>query len=185
MPFNKTIILGIKTYLYFLLDCIYSLCDIASMKTTTETKKEAQNAIALQREILASSHDINNVLTTASNVAPVFHTHYANMESGKHGIATLISEILAEREAIFPAGVELTAFRKIAIAQAMFASEIIAEVQARFAAGSVRYPDSTVHCYLSTFMPKKGTIGKIKLTNAEDKPRKCDKPRVKFYLVQK
>ena len=107
------------------------------------------------------------------------------MESGNHGIATLISEILAEREAVFPLGVEKTEFRNIAIATSLYAKEIIAEVQSRFATGSDRYPDSSVHCYLSTFMAKKGTIGKIKLTNAEDKPRKSSKPRVKFYLVQK
>ena len=106
------------------------------------------------------------------------------MTTEENGIAALISEILSDNEAIFPAGIETTEFRKVAIASAMFASEIIEQVQSRFAAGSVRYPYKTIHQYLSIFMTRNGKVGKIKLTNAEDKPRPCNKPRTKWYFVE-
>ena len=147
--------------------------------------KESKTAIGMNREILSGSQDINNVLTTSSVVSPLFHTHYVNMETELHGISNLIAEILTEREAVFPLGIENGEFRKIAIASSMFADEIIEQVQSRFASGSVRYPYTTVHQYLSVFMFRKGQVGKVKLSGAEDKPRHCCKPRCKWYLVQK
>lgn len=153
-------------------------------KTKQSEKSAIKSAIAMQRELLGNAQDIGNVLTTAQNVAPIFMPHAFNMATGLHGVANLIAEILAEREAVFPSGIETTELRTVAIAAGMFASEIIAEVQARFAAGTKRYPSQTVHAYLSIFMHKQGRIGKIKLTSAEDKERKCCKPRIKWYLVQ-
>ena len=147
--------------------------------------KEAKTAVGMNREILSGSKDINNVLSTSSVVSPLFHTHYTNMETELHGISNLIAEILTEREAVFPLGIENGEFRKIAIAASLTAEEIIEAVQSRFASGSVRYPYTTVHQYLSVFMFRKGQIGKIKLTGAEDKPRSCCKPRCRWYLVQK
>lgn len=142
-------------------------------------------------ELLGNAQDINNVLTVAK-VQSIFQGHYFNLENDSHGIAFLIAEILKEREAVFPKGIETSELRQVAIATSMYASDIIEEVHNRFTAGSSRYPYETVHAYLSIFMnadnkkqlrsvPK---IGQIKLTNNEDKPRPCFKPRCKYYLVQ-
>lgn len=145
------------------------------MKTETTNKANS----ALLREVATNITDLNNVLTTAG-VKNVFQGHNIN-----NGITGLITEILTDNGAQFPAGIEATNLRKIAIGSAMFASEILAEVESRFSAGSTRYPSATVHQYLSVFMAKQGTIGKIRLSNAEDKTRPCCKPRIKFYLVTK
>ena len=179
-------------FILFILESISSVWQYGStiehkndMKTETKSKKSAiKEARNMQRELLDNAHDIGNVLTTASNVSPVFMPHVFNMHTGKHGIKNLIAEILTERGAVFPKGIELTEFRKVATAASMFASEIIDEVQARFTAGTTRYPYETIHLYLSVFMFRSGMIGKIKLTNAEDKPRSCFKPRIKWYLIQ-
>lgn len=143
-----------------------------------------QEKTTLQREIIAGEQDINNVLTTSKNIAPIFHTHYVNMTNGNNGISALISEILTEREAVFPKGIEKGEFRKIAMATSMFASEIFEEVQNRFSSGSIRYPQTTIDMQLSRFMFLSGKVGKIKLKGNEDKPRTCCKPRIKYYLIQ-
>jgi hypothetical protein len=153
------------------------------MQTKTNETSETLNAIAMSREVLSNSQDINNVLTTSQQVKAVFHTHFADMETGECGIENLIARILREREAQFPKGVESTELRQIAVAGAMFTDEIVTEVQNRFTAGSVRYPKQTVKAYLSVFMAKSGKIGRIQLTNSEDKNRTCCKPRCKWYLV--
>ena len=152
------------------------------IKTAIE-KEESKNAISMQREILTNCQDINNVLTSAQNVSPLFHSHYVNMDTAAHGIENLIAEILTAREAVFPKGIEHTEFKKVAIAASMFASEIEKEVEARFTAGSCRYPYETIHQYLSVFMFRKGKVGKIKLSGIEDQPRPCCKPRCKWYLI--
>jgi hypothetical protein len=157
-----------------------------TMKTTT-TKNEAAQ---FGRELLGNSQDINNCLTVAE-VSPTFQGHYFNLVSEKHGIAFLIAEILTEREAVFAKGIEATELKAVAVAASMFASEVISEVKARFTAGTTRYEYNTVHAYLSVLMNPESKhclaniprIGKIKLTNAEDKPRPCYKPRTKFYLL--
>ena len=152
--------------------------------TKQQEKNAVSSAISMQSEILESEKDINNVLSTSKQVGPLFHTHYVNMTSGKNGIETLITEILTDCQAIFPQDIENTEFRKIAIAASLFASDIISEVQARFASGSIRYPYETIHQYLSIFMFRKGKVGKIKLTNNEDSDRTCCKPRTKWFLIQ-
>ena len=152
--------------------------------TKQETNSAVKSAIALQRETLSGSMDINNVLTTSTQVHPLFQTHYTNMETAENGITALIKEILTANEAVFPKGIEETEFRPIALAASMFASEIIEQVQSRFSNGSMRYPYKTVHQYLSIFMTRSGKVGKIKLSNTEDKPRPCNKPRTKWYLVE-
>ncbi len=152
------------------------------MKNET-MKNETQAAIAMNREVQSNCQDINNVLTTSGKVKAVFHTHFECMETGECGIADLISRILREREASFPANVEQTELRSIAIAGSMFTSEILAEVQSRFSAGSIRYPLQTVKAYLSVFMRKQGKVGKIQLSNSEDSQRECCKPRCKWYLI--
>lgn len=136
---------------------------------------------AMSSEILTTLQDINNLV--ASNTRYAFRNHYVNTETGVCGIENLIIDILTTSNANFPAGIEFTAHRSIAIGSSMFASEIIAIVRQSF--GPDRYTDGTIHHYLSVFMTKKGLIGKIKLSNAEDKNRECFKPRIKFYLVEK
>lgn len=138
---------------------------------------------AVAREIVDTSRDINNLLASAGNVHNFVRAHYVDTSTGTYGIESLIASILRNRQAIFPAGIEATEFRKVAISTAMFASEIIQTVQDTF--GKERYPYATVHSYLSYFMAKNGKIGKIKLKNNEDQMRNCCKPRTKFYLVEK
>ncbi len=157
----------------------------------TNDNQAVASAVAMQREMLSAVQDGNNVLTTGQ-VKSTFQGHAFNMESGKHGIANLIAEILTEREAIFAKGIETTELRPVAIAASMFTEEIIAEVQHRFSAGTTRYPYNTIHMYLSVFMRDSGKhslanlprVRKIKLSNEEDKPRKSAKPRGKWYLIQ-
>lgn len=155
------------------------------MNTDTATLSDAIKAARdLNREILSGLRDINNVLSTAENVGPLFHNHYVNMETGRNGIENLITDILTENGAYFDTGIEHTPNRGLAIASAMFASDIIREVQNRFSDGTKRYPDSTIYQYLSVKMFPKGTVGKITLTNLEDCLRECNRPRLMWYIVK-
>ena len=149
-----------------------------------------QNAINFNREVISGSKDINNFLSASGKVAPVFHTHFTDMESGKNGIANLIAKILIENDAVFPRDIENTELRSIAIASAMLTSEIMAQVEEQFKCGSNRYPQATIENYLSVFMFRqtgkhlsKVKVGKIQLTKTEDVSRKCPKPRCKWYLI--
>ena len=154
-----------------------------NMNNLIETN-ETKAAKTMSNEIIITSCDINNVLTTAKNVSPMFQTHYANMVTGEHGISTLIGEILKENNSSLPLGTENGEFRNVAIATSMFASEIIAKVEEKFTGGTIRYPAATILTYLSVFMFRKGTVGKIKLKGFEDANRTSPKPRVKYYLAQ-
>lgn len=149
-----------------------------------ETTTEQANAIGMSREVLANSQDINNVLSTGNVTKAVFHTHFVSMENDLAGIADLIASILRENEAVFPLNVGATDLRPIAIAGSLFTSEVLAQVQARFTAGSKRYPLQTVKNYLSTYMAKAGKVGKIQLKGNEDTSRPCPKPRCKWFLAQ-
>ena len=163
-----------------------------NQNTKNTMKNEINPAVAMQREMLSNVQDANNVLTSGE-VSPTFQGHVFNMETGKHGIANLIAEILTDHDAVFAMGIENTELRAVAISASMYAEEIIDEVKRRFTAGTTRYPYTTVHQYLSVFMrtdskwqiPVVPKVAKIKLSNVEDKPRKSAKPRVKWYLVQK
>jgi hypothetical protein len=136
----------------------------------------------MQRELLSNAIDSNNVLTTAG-IRPVFQSHVFDMQSGECGIELLIVAILRDNGAIFPADIASTEFRQVAINGAMFASEIIQAVQDRFANGSSRYPYATVYAYLcNPANKKKSGVVSIRLTNSEDKPRPCPKPRQKYFL---
>lgn len=145
------------------------------MKTLSELTMSGKIA----KGIHANIQDLNCELS-ARLVKPSLHGHWMQ------GVEQLITDILTERDATFPKGVETTEFRKVAIATAMFTQEIKDEVENRFTAGTTRYPLETIETYLSVLMPRKGTIGKIKLTNAEDspRPRKNGKPRYKWYLIK-
>lgn len=138
----------------------------------------------VSREIVDTSRDLNSLFKSGGNVHNFVRCHYVDTAKGIYGIERLIAAILADNGAIFPQGIEKSEFRTIAIGQAMFVSDIIAKVREVF--GNERYPDSVIHSYLSYFMTKPNSqnkVGKIKLTNAEDASRHCNKPRTKFYLV--
>ncbi len=157
------------------------------MKTTQDNAKET--AKGMSRELLQNSQDINGFLTVA-DIRPHTQTHYADTQTGENGIADLLSRILRENEAVFPLhvcgidGKAKTELRPIVIAGAMFTSDILSEVKARFTAGSTRYPLQTVKNYLSTYMHKQGKVGKVQLDGKEDSTRTCPKPRCKWFLAQ-
>lgn len=165
---------------------------IMKLKESTAAARKQQDTI---REM---SQDINNTLMAAKNVRPEFMTHAVNMANGEHGIAFLIASILENRMAKFFANVADTEHRGTAIKAAMFASEIIAEVDDQFSLGTSRYMGNTVPCYLCSFLSPgnkhqiKNTmsgkplprIGKIQLTNNEDRPRPTKRPRIKYFLIE-
>ena len=138
---------------------------------------------AVAREIVDTSRDVNNLFASAGNVHNFVRAHYVDTSTGTYGIESLIASILAANNSVFPAGIETTEFRNVAISASMFASEIIAAVRVTF--GKERYPDATIYSYLAHFMLKSGRVGKIKLKNSEDSMRNCCKPRTKYYLVEK
>lgn len=142
-----------------------------------------EKAIAVSREVLETSRDINNVLESAGNVHKLVMAHYINLKTGEYGIERLIESILKANSAVFLANVGSTELRAVAIASSLFASEIIDAVQTAF--GKERYPYATIHTYLSHFMVKSSKIGKIKLSNNEDSNRTCCKPRQKYFLLEK
>lgn len=162
------------------------------MKTTT--KSEQNLAIEASAEVIASSKDINNFLSASNQVKAVFHTHYANMETGEYGISDLLAKILEENGAVFPksaanrfkdeAETIPNPFFPIAMAGSMFIDDIAKQVATHFTAGSIRYPLATIKTYLSVFMAKKGLVGKIQLKGDEDQGRKSAKPRAKYFLIQ-
>jgi len=148
--------------------------------STVNTPCPNENVQVLSREIVDTSHDLNNLFASAGNVHKFVRTHYVDTKTGTYGIESLIKSILKSNGALFPVGIESTEYRTIAIKSAMFVAEIIKEVQATF--GIERYPAQTIHNYLSTFAKTK--FGKIKLTNNEDNLRKCCKPRCKYYVIE-
>lgn len=149
---------------------------------------ELNQATQMLPDVTATLIDCNNIMTTAG-VANVFQCHYPT-----GGIQKLITEILTDSNAIFPACYDKISkahysanpFRKLVLAASLTADEILAEVENRFSAGSTRYPYETVIMYLSVFMVRKGQIGKVKQTNYEDanRPKSSNRPRQKFFLVQ-
>jgi hypothetical protein len=156
----------------------------AKMPFPSQVNSPAPNAdvVAIARELVDTARDTNNVLQAAGNVHYFVRSHYVDVASGTYGIESLIAAILAANGSIFPAGIEETEFRKVAIAGAMFTTEIIAKVRETF--GSERYPDSTILSFLAHFMLKNKRVGKLKLKGAEDQGRTSAKPRVKYYLIE-
>ena len=155
-----------------------------NMNTKISEAEEAKAlAIALTDETIETARALNNTLATAE-VRPHFQAHYANAKLDVYGIMALVRDILREAQAEFPRGIESTELRQIAVAASLFTSDILAEVQTRFAAGSTRYKVQSVKNCLSTYGKLDGTIGRIQLTPSEDQPRPCSKPRFKWYRVQ-
>ena len=157
------------------------------MNTKHIESAEQKTALAMSREIVQGSQDINNVLSTSKVTRAVFHTHFVSMDNSLFGIADLITSILTDNGATFPKGIEKTALRGVALSASLTTEEVMHAVERRFTAGSIRYPLQTIKSYLSVFMSKgkKATIGKIKMSNAEDANRSCCKPRCKWYVIAK
>lgn len=151
------------------------------LKLNTENEEKAL-AIELSGETIEACQAVNNTLSTAG-VRAHFQAHYANAQLDVYGVLALVRDILREAQAEFPRGIETTELRKIAVSASMFTSEILAEVERRFAAGGFRYKVQAVKNCLSTYGKQDGTIASIKLTNEEDQPRECSKPRFKWYRV--
>lgn len=167
------------------------------MNTYIENTDATTEAKAMSGDILDNFRVINGYAKVAHTTRNIFHTHFLDVATGECGIADLIRRILRENNSVFKAQVkndsgelipiESSELRPIAIAGSMFTSEIIAEVQKRFTAGTIRYPAKTIKAYLSVHLAgEKGdhTVGKIQLFNHEDSQRDCSKPRCKWYLVQ-
>lgn len=122
--------------------------------------------------------DLNHMLTNTGK-KPVFQAHYTGKKDGLMG---LLIEIFESAGAVFPDGIESTDLRQIAVSKALFLSEIIAQVEKKFTAGSSRYPMQSIKNYLSFF--GKNIFKVIKLTNEEDKNRPGKKPRGKWYMIE-
>ena len=152
------------------------------MKQTT-IKSNSTKVNTFSKTITATLSQTNGLLASV-NVALPFRTHYINVKTGEMGIEDLINSILENRNAVYPANIGATSFRSVAIGNSMFASDVISQVRKIF--GADRYPDATIYQYLSVFMFKQNKIGKIKLSNIEDKnrPSNCFKPRIKFFIIQ-
>ncbi len=142
----------------------------------------------MSQETIETCQAVNNTLQVA-NVRAHFQTHYANAQEEIYGILELVADILRKGDACFPRNAHNTELHNIVAASAMFTSDILAEVEKRFAAGGGRYKVQAVKNVLSTY--GKGIIQKIKGTNNPkasgdcyyDSPRPCAKPRCKRYLI--
>ena len=124
----------------------------------------------------------NNAKFDNKDVPLVYRNHYVNVKTGINGIENLVIDILQNNNAVFAKDIAATPLRNMAISQAMFISEIIDEVRKQF--GFDRYPDATIYTVVSVLMIKSGLVGKITLSNVEDKNRECCRPRSKFFLIQ-
>jgi len=144
------------------------------------TLLKQSEAVSMQTEIISVEREVNTVLTSSKMVAPVFHAHYVNMETGENGIANLITKILTEKGAT--ASKSMT--RETIIDNSLFTDDIFEAVQSHFTSESIRYPRKTIENYLSVFMFRQNIVGKIKLSNVEDYFRPCCKPRNKWYLIK-
>ena len=149
------------------------------MKTDNATTELATECDFFS-EMFALARDTNHVYTK-KGISPVFQNHYVT--DNAYGIQMLILEILENNGATFELGShENSAMADIIIAASLFTSQIWENKENAFG-GSWRYPLATIQHYLSVYMPKKGTIGRIQLSNDQDKDRPAgnDKPRCKWY----
>jgi hypothetical protein len=124
----------------------------------------------------------NNKFFDKKDIPFIYRNHYVNVKTGVNGIENLVIDILQNNNAVFAKDVAASPLRNMAICQAMFISDIIANVRKQF--GFDRYPDATIYTVVSVLMVKSGLVGKITLSNVEDKNRNCCRPRAKFFLIQ-
>lgn len=137
----------------------------------------------LAQELISGAQDRNNVMATAQ-VHFLVRDHYVDAANGIFGIQDLIVAILKTNNAVFPANIENTPLRQIALGTSLTTDEIIETVRENF--GIDRYPDNTIRMYLSVHGGKKSKtpiFGKIQMTKTEDSNRTCSKPRCKWYVI--
>ncbi len=158
----------------------YSSRNKANINNNNMLTLEQLNAINIAPEAYASARDLNTILTSTGTVSPVFMAHHFDPTTGKNGIKNLILDILTARGAVFQNDLD----RESIIQKGLFTSQIMAECQARFSAGSTRYPLQTIKSYLSVFMRRESSIGFIKLTRSEDVSRKGTKCRYVWFAKQ-
>jgi hypothetical protein len=135
------------------------------MKTTTKKteRKPRKVARSLGKQLQAVARMMNHTYTVAENVSPYTMAHWVDTQTGEQGIANLIARILREAGAVFPACVgdtspseksPYTTTKAMALKASMTAREIIAEVQARFSAGTKRHSPASIHTYLCQWLSK-------------------------------
>jgi hypothetical protein len=148
------------------------------MNNDKNLSPELQSALEFSADLLANLQDINNMLTTAE-VIPIFQTHFVDTAKEIAGMKDLVVDILKEGNAIG----DLTDNRDKLVKVGWYTYQILKQVEIRFTAGSSRYPVSSVRTCLSVHMKRDTRLGKIQLTNEEDKARECNKPRVKWIAI--
>lgn len=126
-----------------------------------------------------------NSMLSGMNVNNLFKGSRINNETGQHGLAPFIAEILTKRHAFFqkydkdnPKHVEN---RHIWVSYAMSKEEIIAAV--RNENGGDIYTDHSIATFLSTHMQRKGHVASIRLESCEAPARDFKTTPVKYYLV--
>ena len=142
---------------------------------TTTTKKTYLAILPTERAL--------NAVFAAKGIDFIFRTHYVNVTAGICGIEQLVKSILVKRGAVFASGTENGNLRAVAVAGAMFKSEIESEVRKAF--GVNRYPETTLRVILGNSKFKSGQgpdngIRQIQLTAREDASGR--KPRAKYFI---
>jgi len=132
------------------------------MNETTLIKQN--EAVAMQAETHSISQEVNTVYASSKMVPPVFHAHYVNMETQEHGREGLIKNCLRQKGECFT-------------------DTILEFCKEEFTKYGIRYNKHSIECCLSD-LAKRGLIGKIKSSNADDYFRPCCRPRNKWYLIK-
>lgn len=173
----------------------------ATKKTEYKPRNPRACARSLGEQLQALARTMNHTYTVAENVSPYTMAHWIDTKTGEQGIADLIARILRENGAVFPACIgdtspseksPYTTTKAMALKASMTAREIIAEVQARFTAGTKRHSPASVYTYLCQWLSKphsvKGKviapiIGKLYQSTSEDSERHCNKPQIVWFLI--
>jgi hypothetical protein len=132
-------------------------------------------------ELTNCANDLNREgcsLLSGLTVQYTFRPHVTvSIDSGEHGIKHLIAKILIDSGCVCDAS---ESNREVLIVNSMTSEEIISNVRTMF--GWDRYPDNTIHMYVSVFMIREGMVGKFRMTKDEDSERKCKVPRCRFFV---
>ena len=148
----------------------------------SKAKQSKKSFIATLAIGLLDNAQENNNIFADKQVPFVYRNHYVNVKTGVNGIENLVIDILQNNNAVFTKDIAATGLRKMAISQSLYISEIIEQVRSQY--GFDRYPDATIYTVVSVLMIKSGLVGKIAMSNVEDKNRECCRPRAKFFLIQ-
>ena len=123
-------------------------------------------------------------LMAGMDIPLTFRPHVSvSIETAKHGIKYLIESILVRNDCVMPEWDGNGHEREKYFAHSMTSEDIISAVRREF--GFDRYPDASIHTFLSVFMVRRGMVGKFRMTKEEDSNRACKVPRCRFYLIAK